>query len=106
MGTIYLGFVASLLAGLGTAVGALPILFIARLKKQWQGILLGLGGGVMLAATTFSLIVPGTETAISATPRREAIAQRYSQQLAASILSNCSLLIVYRIITPRLFKEN
>lgn len=78
MGTIYLGFVASLLAGLGTAIGALPILFTARLKKQWQGILLGLGGGVMLAATTFSLIVPGTEAAI---------AQGYSQKTAALIIS-------------------
>jgi ZIP family zinc transporter len=27
MGTIYLGFVASLIAGLATAVGALPIIF-------------------------------------------------------------------------------
>ena len=34
MGTIYLGFVASLIAGLGTAVGALPILFIRPLDTQ------------------------------------------------------------------------
>ena len=65
MGTIYLGFVASLFAGLGTAVGALPILFVTKLEKNWQGILLGIGGGVMLAATTFSLIVPSQEAAIS-----------------------------------------
>lgn len=64
MGTIYLGAVASLFAGLATVVGALPILFTVNLAQKWQGILLGLGGGVMLAATAFSLIVPGTEAAV------------------------------------------
>ncbi len=63
MGTIYLGTLASLGAGLATVVGALPILFIDNLSQKWQGILLGLGGGVMLAATAFSLIIPGKEAA-------------------------------------------
>lgn len=76
--TIYLGFIASLLAGMATAIGALPILFTTKLEKKWQGILLGLGGGVMLAATTFSLIIPGTEAAISL---------GYSKQQAALIVS-------------------
>jgi zinc transporter, ZIP family len=64
MGTIYLGTLASLGAGLATVVGALPIIFTANLDKKWQSILLGLGGGVMLAATAFSLIVPGEAAAI------------------------------------------
>ena len=64
MGTIYLGTIASLGTGLATAVGALPILFTANLDQKWQGILLGLGGGVMLAATAFSLIIPGKEAAV------------------------------------------
>ena len=64
MAAIYLGAIASLGAGLATAVGALPILFTANLEKKWQGVLLGLGGGVMLAATAFSLIVPGKEAAM------------------------------------------
>ena len=79
MGTIYLGFVASLLAGLGTALGALPILFTSKLNKNWQGVLLGLGGGVMLAATVFSLIIPGQQAAISL---------GYSTKLAALIISS------------------
>ena len=78
MGTLYLGLIASLIAGMGTAVGALPILFTSKLSKKWQGILLGLGGGVMLAATTFSLIIPGTEAAIDL---------GYSQRQAALIVS-------------------
>ncbi len=83
MNTILVGFLASLLAGLGTAVGALPILFLPHLTQRLEGILLGFGGGVMLAATAFSLIVPGTEAAIS---------QGYSQAIAAFIMV-CGILL-------------
>ena len=65
MNTVTMGLVASLLAGLGTGVGALPVAFAVNLSKRVQAILLGLGGGIMLAATSFSLIVPGTEAAIA-----------------------------------------
>ncbi|MGL5877419.1 MAG: ZIP family metal transporter [Xenococcaceae cyanobacterium] len=78
MEAFYAGTLASLFAGLGTGVGALPILFANTLKKKFQGTLLGLGGGVMLAATAFSLIIPGTEAAIE---------RGYSQTLAAGIVS-------------------
>jgi ZIP family zinc transporter len=63
MNTIWLGFGASLLAGMGTAIGALPVLGLQQVSQRWQGLMLGLGGGVMLAATSFSLIVPATEIA-------------------------------------------
>jgi len=65
MQSILVGFAASLFAGLCTAIGALPILFTPRITQRTQGILLGFGGGVMLAATAFSLIIPGTEAAIN-----------------------------------------
>ncbi|NJL39628.1 MAG: ZIP family metal transporter [Leptolyngbyaceae cyanobacterium SL_7_1] len=70
MDVVWIGLFASLLAGLGTGIGALPVLFAVDLSKPIQAILLGLGGGVMLAATSFSLIVPGTDAAIEqgATP--------------------------------------
>ncbi|MEM6423560.1 MAG: ZIP family metal transporter [Cyanobacteria bacterium P01_H01_bin.119] len=64
MNTVLTGFLASLLAGSGTTVGALPALLPINLSDRIQGILLGFGGGIMLAATSFSLIVPGTEAAI------------------------------------------
>lgn len=63
MNVVLVGFLASLLAGLATFVGALPILLPINLTQRIQGIMLGFGGGVMLAATAFSLIVPGTEAA-------------------------------------------
>jgi ZIP family zinc transporter len=56
-----LGIIASLVAGLATAVGAIPIFFTAKISDRLQGALLGFAAGVMLAATSFSLLVPGIE---------------------------------------------
>jgi ZIP family zinc transporter len=56
---IVTGFLASLAAGLCTAVGAIPILFIGRPTEQQQNVFLGFAAGVMLAASFFSLIIPG-----------------------------------------------
>jgi zinc transporter, ZIP family len=58
-----IGTTASLLAGLATAAGALPILFIKRVSDSTRDGLLGFGAGVMLAASSFSLILPGIEAA-------------------------------------------
>ncbi|MBD2103670.1 ZIP family metal transporter [Leptolyngbya sp. FACHB-261] len=63
MGTLQLGLLASLLAGMATGVGALPIFFIRDVTQKAQDIMLGFGAGVMLAATAFSLIIPGIEAA-------------------------------------------
>jgi ZIP family zinc transporter len=52
-----------LLCATGTAVGALPVLFMGELSGRWRDRLLGFGGGVMLAATVFSLLVPALEVA-------------------------------------------
>ncbi|HYA36762.1 MAG TPA: ZIP family metal transporter [Candidatus Methylomirabilis sp.] len=57
------GAVASLAAGLATAAGALPIFATRSISQRAQDTMLGFGAGVMLAATSFSLIVPGVETA-------------------------------------------
>ena len=51
--------------------------------------MLGFGGGVMLAATSFSLIVPGTEAAI---------AQGYSK-------ANAALIIVIGILLGGVFLQ-
>ncbi len=61
MNIILIGFLASLAAGLATGVGALPALFIRRVTDRTMDILLGGAAGVMLAATSFSLIVPGID---------------------------------------------
>lgn len=55
---IWLGFVGSLLAGLGTGVGAVAIFLVRRLSERTEDILLSSAAGVMLAATFFSLLLP------------------------------------------------
>jgi len=55
------GSLASILAGLATGLGALPAVFFKEVKQRTLYIMLGGAAGVMLAATAFSLIVPGIQ---------------------------------------------
>ncbi|MBY6204071.1 ZIP family metal transporter [Halomonas denitrificans] len=55
---IWLGFIASLLAGLGTAVGALGVVAVRRLSPKLEDALLSAAAGIMLAASFFSLLLP------------------------------------------------
>ncbi len=63
MNPLLLGFLASLIAGSATVIGAIPILFTRKISIRTQDIMLGFGAGVMLAASAFSLIVPAIESA-------------------------------------------
>lgn len=58
---IALGALASILAGLATGLGALPALFVKEVSRTTLNAMLGGAAGVMLAATAFSLIVPGIQ---------------------------------------------
>ncbi|MFJ3047609.1 ZIP family metal transporter [Herbaspirillum chlorophenolicum] len=53
---------SSAAAGL-TALGALGVLFTRRISVKAQDVMLGYGGGVMLAASVFSLIIPAMDAA-------------------------------------------
>ena len=53
-----LGFLASLAAGFATGIGALPVIFAKNISQKIQDSMMGFGAGVMLAATSFSLIIP------------------------------------------------
>jgi len=59
--TVLLGSVASLVAGLATGAGALPVLFTKKVSDRLLDVMLGFSAGVMLAATSFSLIVPAVD---------------------------------------------
>ena len=61
MPIILVGLLASVLAGLATAVGALPILIWRRGPGRALDVMLGFAAGVMLAAAVFCLIVPALE---------------------------------------------
>jgi ZIP family zinc transporter len=56
---VVIGFAASIVAGLATGFGALPALFFKNISNNLFNTLLGAAAGVMLAATAFSLLVPG-----------------------------------------------
>jgi ZIP family zinc transporter len=58
---VLLGSVASLVAGLATGFGALPVLFTKRVSDKLLDVMLGFAAGVMLAATSFSLLVPSID---------------------------------------------
>ncbi len=63
------GLQASLLAGLATGLGAIPVLFLRRPQPSLMAPMLGLASGMMLAASFFSLLVPATGiVATSAAP--------------------------------------
>jgi zinc transporter, ZIP family len=55
------GALASILAGLATGLGALPALFFKKVSQRALYTMLGGAAGVMLAATAFSLLVPGIQ---------------------------------------------
>ena len=58
---IVYGLFASLIAGLSTGAGALPILFVKRVSDRLLDVMMGFAAGVMLAASSFGLLIPAIE---------------------------------------------
>lgn len=56
-------FLGGMVAAFATALGTVPVLFSQRLSERTQDTLFGFGAGVMLAASAFSLIIPGIAAA-------------------------------------------
>ncbi len=63
---VWAGFIGSLIAGSATFVGAIPALGMRTLSARSNDSLIGFAAGIMLAATFFSLIVPGLDAAAEA----------------------------------------
>ncbi|TAH62427.1 MAG: ZIP family metal transporter [Gottschalkiaceae bacterium] len=58
---IMIGIITSILAGFSTGIGAIPIFFTKNVSSKTLDTMLGFAAGVMLAATSFSLIIPAIE---------------------------------------------
>ncbi|MEW6133126.1 MAG: ZIP family metal transporter [Pseudomonadota bacterium] len=56
-----LGFLGGVAGFAATALGALPALFLRKLTNRTEDTMLGLAAGMMLAASSFSLILPGLD---------------------------------------------
>jgi ZIP family zinc transporter len=91
---IALGTGASAGAGLATAAGALPVFVVRNISQALQNSFLGFAAGVMLAASFFSLILPGLELAQEASGSA-AIAGAI--MAAAVLLGSATLHIINRL---------
>ena len=60
---IWYGWLASLIAGLATGVGALGIFLVRRISPKLEDVMLSAAAGIMLAASFFSLLMPAIEYA-------------------------------------------
>ncbi|MEE2974971.1 MAG: ZIP family metal transporter [Thermodesulfobacteriota bacterium] len=63
MDIVLIAFIASFLAGIATSVGAIPVFFVNKITEKFEDTSLGFAAGVMLAASFFSLIIPGLDFA-------------------------------------------
>lgn len=79
---VVVGTIGSLLAGLLSGVGALPVL-LGRRRASHQDALLGFAAGVMLAATAYSLMLPAIERG----------AEIYGFTLAAAAAASIGMLL-------------
>lgn len=59
MDSIAYAFLGSLLAGLSTALGAIPIFFKKEYSKDFLNFSMGVSAGIMLVASFLSLLLPG-----------------------------------------------
>ncbi|WP_443083301.1 ZIP family metal transporter [Variovorax sp. RA8] len=55
--------IGGMIAALATALGTLPVLLSQQFSQRSYDIMLGFGAGVMLAASSFSLVIPGLAAA-------------------------------------------
>ena len=78
-----LGSLASLIAGLGTGLGALPIFLLRRMGVGLETTLLSLAAGIMLAASVFSLVMPALEV----------MAERGASPFGASVTVAAALML-------------
>lgn len=58
---VWVALIVGLLCLVGTSLGATSVLFCKNLNQKWVSVLLALAGGIMLASSFFSLIMPALE---------------------------------------------
>lgn len=93
---IWLATGASASSGMATAAGALPIFVVRSMSERLQDAFLGFAAGVMLAASFFSLILPGLEVA----QERSGSAATAAGIIGAAILMGAALLHILNRVAP------
>ena len=95
MNTFTTAVLASALAGASTGLGAVPLFFFRSFPARVRDGFLGFSAGIMLAATAFSLIVPGLR--VAATTAGEV---RGAFIMAGGILLGGLVLWLVDVLTP------
>lgn len=87
---------------MATAVGALPVLFVARLSERASNSMLAFAAGVMLAATVFSLLLPGLALAepMFGGPKQGAVAV-----VAAMMMGGLAMFGVHHLLPHEHFQK-
>lgn len=93
---ILAAFLSGCVAAGATAVGTLPALFARSIAQRTQDTMFGFGAGVMLAASAFSLALPGIHAAQS----HGAGPWHAGGIVAVSILIGASLLLLLDRVVP------
>lgn len=93
---VALAWQGGVVAAFATALGTLPVLLSQRLSERALDALFGFGAGVMLAACSFSLIIPGLAAA------RDAGAGSWQAAgvIGASILLGAAALLLMERLLP------
>ncbi len=98
-----LALLAALFGGaLATTVGALPVLVVKGISGRTGNAMLAFAAGVMLAATVFSLLLPGFELARAemATPVRAALAVVSAMAVGGLLMS-----VAHRLLPHEHFEK-
>lgn len=85
-----------MVAALATALGTLPVMLSQRISERTQDTMFGFGAGVMLAACSFSLIIPG----IHASRAAGAGAWEAGGTMGAAILLGALVLLLMERLLP------
>lgn len=93
---VALAWQGGMVAALATALGTVPVMFSQRLSERVQDTLFGFGAGVMLAACSFSLVIPG----LAAARASGADAWGAGGMVGAAILLGALALLVMERLLP------
>ncbi|SEK89368.1 zinc transporter, ZIP family [Stigmatella aurantiaca] len=81
--TMALALLGSAVTILSTSLGAVPALAARGISRRAKDVLMGFSGGIMLAATAFSLVIPAIELS----------EQRYTSRFVPALLVGSSMLV-------------
>lgn len=94
--SVKMAFAATMITGIATGVGALPVLFFKKISSRINDSLMGFGAGVMMAASVFSLLLP----AMAGATEIYASKMQASMMIAVAVAMGAALLLAMDKLMP------